>query len=608
MPVYVQHEALGKVNDVFDADALWQAPGLALFARRPLLRDLLERSPREQRGRAATRCFSHVTLMLPQEDVDDDRHLTRGARVRDLAEGLAALHQKDFGDLLGRDEVRYHVVGAERLAPGEVEVKFGHAVYLPSPNEKVQYTVAVSRDSAVWKTVCAIYPNQRLTLIGNDEHGATWAAPGWPFGAEGAVLMINDGPGTPLELQVRPKDMFDFSYDAAAGYYTIRSRRGAVDGAGLPLRLLLRVTPAAPLHMSAREPLAAQARHPIAPAPVPAQARAAAPVHAGVPARMPAAAAAPGAARAPAAAPAAPASASAHAHAATPSASTAPSGRPAVWKPRASAAHQAPAPAPAATQPVPHTSAEMTALPLPPAATPKPAPLHPAAIAQAELDATFAPVARQRVALAALALPRLSRYRDTGARALEIGLDRSLAPAAPGRHAILSIAVDDEDQLHAITAAGRERIAAPASFNPLDGAAVELLAPVPELAERYCALLRLPQAPSLPVAPGARFAFGRSAPVLAGLRVLDSPSFLKNGDGMPATSADRLGLSRNAFSFEAIEDGYGIARLSATQALYHLDPDLEFVAEIKAATLDQPYRLPAGHHLVAGHYVLRFEA
>ncbi|WP_036166392.1 hypothetical protein [Massilia sp. 9096] len=579
MPVYVQHEVLGKVDDVFDPDALWQAPGLALFSRRPLLRDLLERSPRELRGRSATRCFSHVTLMLPQEDVDDDRHLTRGARTRDLAQGLAALHQKDFGDLLSGDEVRYHVVGAERLAPGEVEVKFGHAVYLPAPNEKVQYTVAVSRDSAVWKTVCAIYPNQRLTLIGNDEHGATWAAPGWPFGAEGAVLLINDGPGAPLELQVRPKDMFDCSYDAAAGYYTIRSRRGAVDGAGLPLRLLLRVTPAAPAQAGAR---------PIAAAPVPAS------VPAPIAASMPVPTGAP-----------TPAHLGASARASAAPGAAMPSPGPAVWKPRAAA--QPPAQSSAATPIATRAGIDMTALPLPPAPV-RPAPVRAPAFAQAELDATFAPVARQRVALAALALPRLSRYRETGARALQIGLDRSLAPTAPGRGALLSVSVDDEDRLHAITAAGRERIAAPASFNPLDGTTVELLAAAPELADRYCALLRLPQAPNLPVAPGARFAFGRGAPMLAGLRVLDSPAFLSNGDGVSATSADRLGLSRNAFSFEALEDGYGIARLSATQALYHLDPDLAFVAEVKAATPEQPYRLPAGHHLVAGHYVLRFEA
>ena len=42
MPVYVQHEVLARINDVFNAEALWQAPGLSLFSRRPLLRDLLE--------------------------------------------------------------------------------------------------------------------------------------------------------------------------------------------------------------------------------------------------------------------------------------------------------------------------------------------------------------------------------------------------------------------------------------------------------------------------------------------------------------------------------------------------------------------------------------
>jgi hypothetical protein len=532
MPVYVQHETLARINDVFSPEAIWQAPGLALFSRRPLLRDLLERTPREQRGRAATRCFSHITLALPQEEVDDDRHLTRGARVRDLAQGLAALHQKDFGDLLGGDEVRYHVIGDEELAPGEVEVRFGHAVYLPAPGEKVQYTVSVSRDSAVWKTVCPIYPNQRLTLIGHDEHNATHVAPGWPFGTEGAILLINDGPDAPVEVQVRPKDAFECSWDQAGGYYTIRSKRGGADASGAPLRLLLRVTPA-PGVRSAH------------------QAQAAAPAAAAVP---------------------------------SPAALSA---RPAVWKPRQ------------ALEP------DMTAVPLS-------RPAAPAAQAP-EADATYAPVARQRVALAALALPRMSRYRETGAQALEIGLNRALMPSAQGGahggDTVLGFSVDADDVLHAVTAAGREPVAAPGSFSPVDGAKVELLAVAPEMAERYLAVLRLPQAPALPVAAGARFIFGRGAPMLAALRVLDSPAFLRSAAGAgPASSADRLGLSRQAFSFEAAADGYRIARASSTQALYHLDEKLRFVAAIGEATPEQPYRLPPGHHLVAGHYVLRFDA
>lgn len=538
VPNYVQREVLANIPDVFDADAIWQAPGLALFSRRALLRDLLEQAPREQRGRAATRCFSHITLALPQEEVDDDRHLTRGARVRDLTQGLAALHQKDFGDLLQGDEVRYQVVGAERLVSGEIEVRFGHAVYLPAPGETVQYTVSVSRDSAVWKTVCPVYPNQRLTLVGHDEHHATYAAPGWPFGTEGAVLLVNDGPGTPLEVQVRPKDAFECVHDAAQGYYVIRSRRGGVDAAGAPLRLLLRVTPvtpAAPAALAAAPATQKQPQQkPIAVAPV----------------------------QPPAVAPS----------------------RPAVWKPR-----MAPA-------------ADMTALPLARQSAAATAP------SMAEAEATYAPVSRQRVALVALALPRLSRYRETGAQALEIGLNRALAPAGAGTDSVIRFAVDEQDVLHAITAAGRQPITVPASFRPLDNTAVDLLAPAPEMADRYCALLRLPQAPALPVAPNVRQVFGRGAPVLAALRVLDSPRFLRHASGTAPSSADRLGLSRSAFSFEAGADGYRIARLSPTQALYHLDADLNFVGAIGDATPEAPYTLPAGHHLAAGHYVLRFDA
>lgn len=518
MPVYVQHEILAKVGDVFNAEALWQAPGLALFARRPLLRDLLERSPREQRGRAATRCFSHVTLMLPQDEVDDDRHLTRGARVRDLAQSLAALHQKDFGDLLGGDEVRYQVVGNDAVASGEVKVKFGHAVYLPAPGEQLLYTVTASRDSAVWQPVCAVYPNQRLTLVGQDEASATFAVPGWPFGPGAGVLLINDGADSEMEVQVRPKDTLDCQFDAAGGYFVLRNKTGGGDGPGQ--RLLLKIS------------------------------RAGAPARS-IPAKAP---------------------------------SAVPPRTPSVWKPRDAGIGDS----------------EMTAMPL--AATPAPeaAPL--------ENDATYAPVARHRITLAALALPRLSRYRDTGAASLEIGLGSSLAPAAPGKDSLIRFLVDDADEVHAITAAGRQRIKVPAQFAPLDGASLRLHAAPPEMADRYAALLALPQGLEQPAAAGARLVFGRGMPALAGLRVLDGPAFLRQLDGSAAASADRLGLSRNAFSWEATGEGLRVVRLSETQALFHLDGELRLVAPITQATQDQPYLVPSGHHLVAGHYVLRFDA
>jgi hypothetical protein len=126
------------------------------------------------------------------------------------------------------------------------------------------------------------------------------------------------------------------------------------------------------------------------------------------------------------------------------------------------------------------------------------------------------------------------------------------------------------------------------------------------MADRYCATIGLPQALSVPVASGVRFVFGRSSPMLSALRLLDSPRFLQQGNG--ASSADRIGLSRNAFSFEATPRGLKIGRLAATQALYHLDDKLAFVAVIGDASAEQPYLLPPGHHIVAGHYVLRFDA
>ncbi|MHA4871101.1 hypothetical protein ACXZ1M_25775 [Duganella sp. PWIR1] len=542
MPTYVQHAVLGRIPDVFNAEAIWQTPGLALFSRRPLLRDLLERSPREHKGRAATRCFSHVTLVLPQEEVDDDYHLTRGARARDLAQTLTTLHQKDFGDLLGSDQVRYDVVGDATLAPGEIEVKFGHAVYLSAPDEKILYNVSVSRDSAIWQAVCPIYPNQRLVLIGGEGGETSAVAQGWPFGPDAALLILNDGPDTPPVVQMRPKDAFDCRYDPRSGYYTIKSQREPQGGQ----RLLLKIAPtsAAPARSSSSASASASAS--------------ASSVTISAPRAAP---------------------------------QTATSGRPAVWQSRAGMdADGASGRAGASTGPI-----DLTAVPV--------AFSHKPANRAGESDATYAPVSQQRVSLVALALPRLSRYRDTGALSIELPFNRALDLSTDAQPTI-SVIVDAADELYACTAAGRQRIEAPVTFAPIDTRTLRVLPAAPEMSDRYRALICLAQPVSSGVASGARFTFGRNSPMLAALRLLDSPRFLKHADGANATSADRIGLSRTAFSFEAVAKGYTIGRLSATQALYHLDDKLQFVASVG----DVPYTLPHGHHLVAGHYVLRFEA
>ncbi|WP_229260565.1 hypothetical protein [Duganella alba] len=579
MPTYVQHAVLGRIPDVFNAEAIWQTPGLALFSRRPLLRDLLERSPREHKGRAATRCFSHVTLVLPQEEVDDDYHLTRGARARDLAETLTALHQKDFGDLLGSDQVRYDVVGATSLAPGEIEVKFGHAVYLPAPDEKILYNVSVSRDSAIWHPVCPLYPNQRLALIGGEGAEASAVAQGWPFGPDAALLILNDGPDAPPVVQMRPKDAFDCRYDPRSGYYTIKSLREPQGGQ----RLLLKIarTSAFPARPRTFNDPAASAAPIAASNPAVWQSRSG---QANVDSRG-----AQDAADAPRVS-------------VRPAGMTEAAGRDRVPTGLTTAAGAPYASTGLAAATSRQTGAQAGAGPIDLTAVPAAASHKPANRA-GESDATYAPVSQQRVSLVALALPRLSRYRDTGAQALELPFNRALALSADAQPAI-SLMVDAADDLYACTPEGRQRIEAPATFAPVDARSLRLLPAAPEMADRYRALVCLAQPVSAGVASGVRFTFGRNSPMLASLRLLDSPRFLKRADGAGTASADRIGLSRTAFSFEAAAKGYTIGRQSATQALYHLDDKLQFVASIG----DAPYLLPHGHHLVAGHYVLRFDA
>ncbi|WP_374360463.1 hypothetical protein [Pseudoduganella danionis] len=538
MPVYVQHEILRRIPDVFNAEALWQAPGLSLFSRRPLLRDLLERSPREHRGRAATRCFSHITLALPQEEVDDDYHLSRGARARDLAQSLTSLHQKDFADLLGGEQVRYDVIGTDTLGAGEVEVRFGHAVYLPAPDEKVLYNVSLSRDSAVWHPVCPIYPAQRLVLLGAAGSDASHPSAHWPFGPDATLLILNDGADTPPVVQMRPKEGYSCSYDARSGYYVIRTLPEVAGGT----RLLLKIS------RSASAPARSHATDAALPS----------------------------------------ASAPASAGAAQP--------RPAVWQDRQNGLSKRDGATGSSTVKRRPVNADVTAIPA----------QHKPELASSESDATYAPTSAQRVSLVALALPRLSRYRDTGTQALALPFNRQMA-LAPSADAVISFIVNSNDELYAASPEGRERISAPATFTPIDGTSIALLPAPAAMAERYCALLGLARPLSAAAPAGARFNFGRNSAVLAGLRILGEARFLQRAGGACA-GVERIGLSRDAFSFEATPRGFLIGRLSATQALYHLDDKLAWVANIESASTDAPYLLPRGHHLVAGPYVLRFDA
>lgn len=279
-----------------------------------------------------------------------------------------------------------------------------------------------------------------------------------------------------------------------------------------------------------------------------------------------------------------------------PAASGTPGISPAVWQPRPARQHADTIHAP--RQPAWQTAADATALPqTPPQAARQATRRAESGGSAEENDATYVPIARQRVTLAALALPRLSRYRDTGARRLDI-------PLTPDHTLMLTI--DADDGLHTLAANERRPVTAPATLPQAGGRAIHVLPPPAAMADRCCALLPLPHAASVQLPLAGRHHFGRQGSALAPLRLLDSPRLLDCGETQ--ASADRIGLSREAFSFEMSPQGVRIARLAPSQALYHLDGQLQFVAAIGAASAQAPYLLPHGHHVAAGHYVLRFDA
>lgn len=224
MPAYIHYHVLNQVNDVFCATSLWQTPGFSLFSRKNSVRDLLERFPREVRGKNISRCFCHVILSLPQEALEDDEHLARANRARELVLALTQKHQSDFGDLLDGEEVRYQIQADAQLACDQVGVRFGHAIHVPGEADSLQGRLKFSLDGEQWQTLGQVHAGQRLIQLASDPQLSSMRLPQWPFGNEASLLLINDG----KRLQLRPKGKFTCDFDAAAQCHLLQHERQRV--------------------------------------------------------------------------------------------------------------------------------------------------------------------------------------------------------------------------------------------------------------------------------------------------------------------------------------------------------------------------------------------
>lgn len=540
MPDYTHYQVLSGMNDVFCAASLWQAPGFALFSRKPGLRDLLERWPREVRGKTMTRCFCHVILSLPQEILEDDEHLARGNRARELQQALQHKHQTDFGDLLDTDEVRYQLVADSQLMPDEVGVRFGHAVYIPAIDEIRQGRLRFSTDGQQWTFLGTVYPGQRVIQLCADPMLSSFQLTDWPFGTETPVLLVNNG----TRCHVRVKGKMRSEMDATQSCFRLQMERQSC---------YIKYEPEPGIRAAS------------------------------------------------------------------------------IWKPRP--ANCSPAaqfatgaishtgitpPASKMTDPFTGTSANESpgdSNPPPRQAPPTDATVLPQkSIRRPADDLTWVPAPRRsgRLSLVALALPRLDGYQQLGLESLEIGFNRQLQ-ICMASEAPLRICVNLDNQIRVGNDKGWQSVALPSRFAPFQEEELRLAPCHPALQERYCATLSLPHEISVPLCPGQPYLFGRGVHNFAALCVLDAPHFLRaatashaaSGAAGPA-SADQLGLSRRAFRFEAGQDGLLITREAPNQMLYHLDKQCQWINSMDQS--GKNWILPNGHHLVAGNYVLRYDA
>lgn len=121
----------------------------------------------------------------------------------------------------------------------------------------------------------------------------------------------------------------------------------------------------------------------------------------------------------------------------------------------------------------------------------------------------------------------------------------------------------------------------------------------------YIGICDLPVTLSEPIGIGARFTAGRNQKFLKKLRVLSGPGFVQSSQSNNCVCGDNMGVSRNAFMCEvAPNEGLMVTPVSSLP-IFHLDDQMNLCGTIEPEH-QRGFLIPSGHHLVVGHYVLRY--
>ena len=214
---FVNTAVFTGLSDVFSADLVWSAPRAFSPSWNQIKGFLKDTAYSVGRN---LQVFSSVIVEVDAKTYAEDHLIHRSARAGALAADLAALHRKDFKDLLPEGtQPRYAITSAKDLRSGQLRIRVGHAVHVPAPEDKPAFTLETSTDGAIWAAPVKIYDDERLAVLSAAGNLGTPVA-SWPFG-DARLIVVNETCSTELGFECEPSGKLAVQFEPKLRCYSV---------------------------------------------------------------------------------------------------------------------------------------------------------------------------------------------------------------------------------------------------------------------------------------------------------------------------------------------------------------------------------------------------
>lgn len=488
--------------------------------------------------------FSHVIVELPDVAIAKDQRKSSGKKRVALEEKLVESHMSSFKGRFEEGRTpRYSVRAASDLAPSTVRVRFGDTIYVRDSSEQSAWELHTSMDGVMWDVGPSMMEKQRQLMFGSNVQSASDVIAHWPFGDTVSLILVNNIGSTELDLSSEPFNSIQIEQDHDLDCFVLKN-----DNKFFYLKTKRLISDASVTEIvEAPSNLEQVLAEPTKGFMIPTK--------------------------------------SIQTERKEPSLSD-----------------------------VSDTGLEESdhfdtvSEPL----------QDKTFVANASVsideDRTYVPscsepeVQIHTISLIGIGIQRVSLYEKYKVSEVGFAFDGTgmVVPGLKMKAAdILGFFVNQSDTIQVVTNSG-SRLVEIGENLPLTPTRKISLAHVPaEMNADYLAWCPIPNPLKEPISTGKRTIFGRSKPAFKKLRVLSEKNVVR-ANGSVINDGDMMGVSSSAFSVEIIDEGLLIMPLKESIKLWHLDENLKFVECMDIAVEKKAFVIPEGHHIVAGHYVLRY--